>query len=144
MDIKDCVTFATEHPVCFLATNEGDQPRVRAVLLFFADEEGFYFVFLSPKDMVKQLKKNPKVEICFYNNAPDLSAAREMRITGRMELVHDSELTKRALKERGFIEGIIGRPLEPLLEIYRLHTGEGFFWTMNDILKEHELERIGF
>lgn len=144
MNIKDCVTFATQNPVCFLATADGDQPRVRPVLLFIADNEGFYFVLLSPKDMFKQLKTNPKVEVCFYNSAADLSLAKSMRITGRMEVVQDAELRKRALQERGFLEAIIGRPLEPILQVCRIHTGEGFFWTMADALKEHELERIGF
>lgn len=144
MNINDCITFATQNPVCFLATTEGNQPRVRAVLLFFANEEGFYFVFLSPKDMCKQMEKNPKVEICFYNNAADLSAGKSMRITGKMEIVRDAELTKRAMKERGFLEATIGRPLEPLLQVCRIHTGVSFFWTMADPLKEHELERIRF
>ena len=103
MNVKDCVTFATQNPVCFLATADGDQPRVRPVLLFFANEEGFYFVLLSPKDMFKQLKTNPKVEVCFYNSAADLSLAKSMRITGRMEVVQDAELRKRALQERGFL-----------------------------------------
>jgi len=112
--------------------------------MFFANEEGFYFVFMSPKDMCKQLQTNPKAEVCFYNSAADLSLAKSMRITGRMEVVQDAELKKRALQERGFLEAIIGRPLEPLLQVCRIHTGEGFFWTMPDALKEHELERVGF
>ena len=144
MNLADCIAFATEHPVCYLATSEGDQPRVRPVLLFFANVQGLYFVLLSPKDVCKQLQKNPKVEVCFYNYAADLSAAQSMRITGKMEIVHDAELTKRALKERGFLEAIIGRPLEPLIQVCRIHTGVGFLWTMADVLKEHELERVMF
>ena len=29
MDLHDYVAFATEHPICFLATEDGDQARVR-------------------------------------------------------------------------------------------------------------------
>ncbi len=41
MDFKDCVAFANEYPICFMATEEGEQPRVRALLQWFADERGF-------------------------------------------------------------------------------------------------------
>jgi uncharacterized pyridoxamine 5'-phosphate oxidase family protein len=31
MELKDCIKFANETPVCYLATAEGDQPSVRAL-----------------------------------------------------------------------------------------------------------------
>jgi uncharacterized pyridoxamine 5'-phosphate oxidase family protein len=43
MKKKEYVNFATANPVCYIATSFGDQPCVRAVLLLFADESGFYF-----------------------------------------------------------------------------------------------------
>jgi pyridoxamine 5'-phosphate oxidase len=144
MDLKDCVKFATENPVCYLATTEGDQPRVRALLMWFANEEGFHFATFSPKQMTKQLEKNPKVEICFYNNASDLGDAKAMRVTGEVHFLEDEELTKKIAKERGFLEQMAGQPLERLWRIFRLYTGEAHFWTMGDVLKEADLERIGF
>jgi pyridoxamine 5'-phosphate oxidase len=39
MDLKDCIEFANKNPVCWLATAEGDQPRVRGFLLWYTDEE---------------------------------------------------------------------------------------------------------
>ena len=55
MDLQECTKFATENPVCYLATADGDQPRVRVVLMWFADERGFYFAILSPKNVIKPL-----------------------------------------------------------------------------------------
>jgi len=43
MHINDCIQFSNAHPLCHLATAEGDQPRVRALGFWFADETGFYF-----------------------------------------------------------------------------------------------------
>ncbi len=34
MDVKDCMKFATKNPICYPATVDGDQPRVRALLLY--------------------------------------------------------------------------------------------------------------
>ena len=144
MDLQDCVKFASENPVCYVATMDGDQPRVRAFLMFFADESGFYFGTLSPKDFSKQLKKNPKVEVCFYNNPPELPDAKQMRVTGKIEFLDDKELVNRITQERAFLEQFAGQSLEGLWEVFRVHTGEAHFWTLPDALKKPELERIKF
>jgi len=140
--LKDCVTFATEHPICYLATEDGDQPRVRPLLLWFADERGFYFMTMSPKQFSAQLHVNPKVEVCFYNGATELPEAQMMRLTGLVEFVDDAELVKKVCDERAALEGIIGRPLEPIAEVFRIASGEARFWTLMDILKEPELETL--
>jgi pyridoxamine 5'-phosphate oxidase len=144
MNRQDCIQFANEHPVCFLATMDGDQPRVRTVLLVKADETGFYFDLLNTKNVVKQVQANPKVEVCFYNNASDLMAARQMRMTGVMELVKDETLIQKVAADRSFLDGLAGRPTAPLTMVYKLSQGKAFFWTMPDILKEASLERVEF
>ncbi len=144
MDLSDCTEFAAQHPICFLATQDGDQPRVRPLLLWFADVRGFYFMTMSPKRFCRQLHENPKVEVCFYNGAGELPAARMMRVTGLVEFVDDPGLVTRVAEERAALEGIIGRPLLPITEVFRIPSGEAWFWTLNDILKESELQRVGF
>jgi uncharacterized pyridoxamine 5'-phosphate oxidase family protein len=144
MDFQDCIKFANENPVCYVATQDGDQPRVRVFLMWFADENGFYFATLSPKEVSKQLKNNPKVELCFYNNPEELPNGRMMRVTGEVEFLDDEELKKKILEERAFLEELAGQPIEPLIEVFRINTGEAHFWTLPDVLKEPELERIKF
>jgi len=144
MKLQNCIQFASENPVCYLATNEGDQPRVRGLLMWFADDNGFHFATLSPKDMSQQMKNNPKVELCFYNNAPELQDAKMMRLTGEIELVEDKELHKKIVKERSFLGDIAHVDIDPLTEVWRINHGITHFWTMADVLKEKELERIKF
>lgn len=144
MDFQDCIKFANENPVCYVATQDGDQPRVRAFLMWFADENGFYFATLSPKEVSKQLKNNPKVEVCFYNNPEELQNGRMMRVTGKVEFLDDEELKNKILKERAFLEELAGKPIVPLIEVFRINTGEAHFWTLQDVLKEPELDRIKF
>jgi pyridoxamine 5'-phosphate oxidase len=135
MDLHDCTTFAAAHPICFLGSEDGDQARVRALLLWFADERGFYFMTMSPKRLSEQLHQNPKVEVCFYNGATELPDAKMMRVTGNVEFVDDTGLTHKVAEERAALEGIIGRPLEPITEVFRIGAGEAHFWTLMDILK---------
>ena len=144
MELEQCTGFATQHPICFMATQEGDQPRVRPLLLWFADTRGFYFMTMSPKRFSAQLHRNPKVEVCFYNGATELPKAKMMRLTGAVEFVDDPALVHKVSEERAALEGIIGRPLEPIAEVFRIASGEARFWTLMDILKEPELETLRF
>ena len=42
----------------YIATAEGDQPRVRAFAMWFCDNTGFYYHTGTPKKIFGQLKKN--------------------------------------------------------------------------------------
>ena len=144
MNLNECISFATEHPICYLASEDGDQARVRALLMWFADERGFYFMTMSPKRFSEQLHQNPKVEVCFYNGASELPDAKMLRVTGAVEFVDDADLARKAAQERSALEDIIGAPLEPITEVFRIGSGEARFWTLMDILKERELETVSF
>jgi uncharacterized pyridoxamine 5'-phosphate oxidase family protein len=142
MDFSDCVKFANENPVTFIATTEGDQPRVRAFAMWFADETGFYYHTGTPKAVWEQLVKNPKVELCFY--APgDVGAM--MRIKGDIEFVEDPALKERLVAERSWLLQIgISGPADPKLAVFRVAHGEAYFWTMEYNMREAEAPRVRF
>jgi pyridoxamine 5'-phosphate oxidase len=141
MDFKDCIKFANENRDCYLATVEGDQPRVRAMGMWYADETGFYFQSQSVKAMYKQLEKNPKVEICFF----DKGSFKMMRVYGLAKIVTDAKIRARCFEERPGVKrhGITG-PDDPLLAVFQVYTGEAYFWTMADSMKEASIPRIKF
>jgi pyridoxamine 5'-phosphate oxidase len=141
MDFKDCVKFANDNKTCYLATAEGDQPRVRAMGMWYADETGFYFQAQSVKALYKQIEKNPKVEI--YFNAKDMS--KVMRVYGKAKIVTDEKIRAKCIQERPFVKNFgITTPDNPLLAVFHVYTGEAYFWTMADSMKEASLPRIKF
>ena len=143
MNFQDCVKFANEHRVCFVATTEGNQPRVRALGMWFADEKGFYFQTESVKAICKQLKENNRVELCFH--APDPAPGTMLRVTGKVQLVSDLGLRTKVLADRPFLKGVgIKGPEDPLLVVFHVYSGEAYFWTMANNMKESEIERIKF
>ena len=144
MDLQDCIKFAKENPMCAVSTMDGDQPRVRTLQLDWADETGFYFAVIPLKEVSKQLHRNPKVEVCFYNRAAQIMETRQMRLTAEIEFIDDEEAVNRAYQLRAALEPIVGRPLKPLTEVFRISHGEAHFWTIPDILKEPQLERVRF
>ena len=143
MNFQDCVEFANEHRVCHIATAEGDQPRVRALGMWFADDRGFFFQTESVKAIYKQLQSNNKVELCFH--APGPNSGTVLRIAGKVEWVTDLALKSRVLEERPFLEGLgVTGPEDPLLALFCVSSGEAYFWTIAQNMKEAEIERIKF
>ena len=141
MDIKECAKFANENKNCYLATVEGDQPRVRVLGMWFADETGFYFQSQSCKAICQQLQKNNKVEGYFASK--DFS--KVMRVSGKVKFVDDVPLRTRCIQERPNVRKLgITEPGTPLLSVFHLYTGEAYFWTFADSMKEANIPRIKF
>jgi pyridoxamine 5'-phosphate oxidase len=137
--IKDCADFANANTTCYLATCDGDQPHVRAMGMWFADETGFYFQSQTVKALYKQLEKNPRVELSFTDGNTVL------RVTGKSKFVTDEAILIRCIEERPIVKKIgITEPSNPLLAVFHVYTGEAFFWTFADSMKEASLPRIKF
>ena len=140
MDFEDYIKFANENPICYVATEDGNQPRVRAFRLWYADESGFYFHTGTTKNVYRQLQSNHRVEVCFCTPRFD----KMMRVTGVAEFIDNPSLKKRLVEERPFLKAIIKGLDDPLLTILRIPKGEAHFWTMADNLKESEILRVQF
>jgi len=137
MNINDCISFTNENPVCYIATEEGDQPRVRAFGFWFADETGFYFQTSTVKEIPHQLKKNPRTEVCFYKHSGMIGTM--LRITGVVEFVDDMKLRERAFIDRPFLKSFGLTVDSPALVIFRIAHGQAHFWTMETNLKGKEI-----
>ena len=141
MNFKEYVDFANENKTCYLATVDGDQPRVRCLGMWYADETGFYFQAQTVKAMCKQLEKNPNVEV--YFNAKNFS--RIMRVSGKVKFIEDTEIRQKCIDERPFVKNFgITEPGNPLLAVFHLYTGEAYFWTMKDSMNEDKIPRVKF
>jgi pyridoxamine 5'-phosphate oxidase len=135
--MKNLITFANENRICFLATAEDDQPRVRALGFWFADESGFYFQTGEMKEFYKQLKKNPKTEVCFYKAGSGSGAM--MRISGKVEFLDDKKLKEKCLVDRPFLKSLGMTADSPKLILFRIAHGKAHIWTMENNLKPKEL-----
>jgi uncharacterized pyridoxamine 5'-phosphate oxidase family protein len=143
-EFKDCIEFANQNPMCYMATNEGDQPRVRAMGMYEADENGFTFHTGLKKALAKQLMVNNKLEVIFHrmDNPEDLGTV--LRIKGEVEFLDDTALRARVLEDRPFLKELVTGPEDKSLFVFRISKGEAFFWTMENNTREDEIERIAF
>ncbi len=136
MDLKDCIKFTNENPICYLATAEGDQPHVRALGFWFADETGFYFQTTSFKEFPNQIIKNPKIEVCFYKHEGMIGTM--LRISGKAEFIEDKKLREKAMNDRPFLKSFGLTVDSPKMVIFRISHGIAHFWTMDKNLAPKE------
>ena len=126
MTSNEILKLVNENPAFHLATVDGDQPRVRGMLLFRADENGFIFHTASTKDVFRQMKENPKAEMCFS------CGGTQIRVTGVMEQVFDEELRAEifAHPSRKFLQAWIANGIDNLLQVFIMKDCSAVTWTM--------------
>ena len=76
--LKKCGTY-------YLATVDGDQPRVRPFGTVNIFEDKLYIQTGKVKDVSKQIQKNPKVEICGFTEGTWVRVAGELVRDDRIE-----------------------------------------------------------
>jgi uncharacterized pyridoxamine 5'-phosphate oxidase family protein len=146
IDFEKCVQFANDHPTCYVATVDGDQPRVRAFGMWFADKDGFFFSTGKTKSIYRQLVANPKVELCFYappERAPEdggrVDIGTLMRASGTVRFLDDAGLKQRLFDERPFLRSVAENTV-----IVHVQNGEAWFWKWENNLLEADVKRIPF
>ena len=82
-NVEKVCQFLDDAGVYFLATADGDQPRVRAFGTSLVFGGKLYIQTGKVKPVSRQIAANPKVELCAYKDG------RWLRVTG--ELVNDED-----------------------------------------------------
>ena len=83
--MEKVVQFLKEAETYYLATVEGDQPRVRPFGTVNVFEGKLYIQTGKVKDVSKQIHANPKVEICAFHDGKWLRVAGELIEDDRLE-----------------------------------------------------------
>ncbi len=129
MTTEQIYEFLQTNPVCYLATVEGDQPRVRGMMLYKADPTGLLFHTGSMKELCQHMKLNPKVEVCFA------SQDMQVRIAGMAEFVDDLELKKQIAEDRPFMKPWLEQHGFDFLAVFRVVNCQAAVWTMTTNLE---------
>ncbi len=144
-ELKEVFDFANQNPSCWFATSVDDQPYVRGMLMWFADETGFYFHTAGSKRMCGQIQKNPKVALGFIKNADDEVKFSTLHVEGIVEEVHEKELFDRLFEERHWLwDNIANAGVDAEVVIYRVAHGKAYIWDMTKNVHESEIPRVEF
>ena len=84
MEKEEAIDVVRDAGFGFMATMEGDQPRVRPMMPYLTEDGELLLGLLDRSRVIPQIKANPKVEVCFVD--------RKMwycRVTGTAALSKD-------------------------------------------------------
>lgn len=131
---EEILKLINENPAFHLATMDGDQPRVRGMLLFRADENGIIFHTASTKDVYAQIMKNPKAEMCFQCKGV------QVRVTGTLELLNDDSLKEEIFNHptRKFLQAWKENGIDGLLQVFCMKNPTAVLWTMETNFDEKQ------
>lgn len=126
MDKQEIFKILNSNPAFHLATMDGDQPRVRGMLLFKADENGIIFHTSSAKDLFKQIEKNNKVELCFN------SSEIQVRVSGELVIDTDKALREEIFNHpsRAFLRAWEKMGIADLVTVFRVKNAVATTWTL--------------
>ena len=141
MELNEILKFVTDNPISFFATLEGDQPKVRALQLFSADKTGLYYSMDANKDVYKQLKVNPKVEVCFFD--PKSKIGDMVRVTGKVEFVQDIEMKQKVIEARPFLKQMGITAESPVFRIMKVAKCQAHHWSRASMMEPKKYIQFG-
>ncbi len=141
MDIDDYIKFANQNPISYIATADGDQPRVRGMLMWYADKTGLYYNTGATKEFYSQMKANPKVEVCFFDTKA--KGMDQMRVTGQIEFIEDMTIREKLIEARPFLKQMGFGADSPKLIVFRVAKCIAHFWTWDTNLQPKQYIRFG-
>lgn len=120
MNKQEIVEFIRRNPVAYMATLDisGGKPHVRAMRTYSADEDGIVFNMETPKDVYKEILKNPEVELCYFANGV------QIRISGRMVELTDPDLKREHAANRPILHPGVAREGLDYIGIFILRHGK--------------------
>jgi uncharacterized pyridoxamine 5'-phosphate oxidase family protein len=97
----------------YLATMDGDQPRLRPVSPVKTDGFTVYVANLRNYNKTEEISANPKVELCYLDDHHD-----QVRITGRAEVVADRIVRQEIWDANPLLRQYLGDLDNPQLIVY--------------------------
>jgi general stress protein 26 len=99
----------------YLASIDGDQPRLRLVSPVRTDGFTVYVANLRRYHKTHEIAANPKVELCYLDEDHN-----QVRITGVAQVVHDTATLQAIWKSNPLLRNYLGSIDNPELIVYRI------------------------
>lgn len=126
MNKQEIFDYISKTTFIYLATVDGDKPRVRAMAVIEAGENGIIINTGKMKDVYKQLCANPNAEICCFDPAKGI----QIRVSGVLEQTTDRAIQDRVLEKLPFLKPFVEKNGYESLATYILKNGVASIWTM--------------
>ena len=128
--LQECRTF-------YVATTDGDQPRVRPFGLVIEHEGKLWFGTANTKEVYRQLKANPRIEISATSPAMEW-----VRLSGKAVFESNAEVKRKAFELLPMLANIYHGPEDPVFEVFYLADAEAVFQGMGNYGAKPEVGRF--
>ncbi len=122
--MNEVLQFLTENPTFYLATVDGNTPKVRPFGFVMNYDGKLCFCTNNQKDVYKQLKTNPKFEVCTASKTGEW-----MRLLGKAVFITSRETKKAALDTAPSLRKIYSED-DTIYEIFYADEAEATFYSM--------------
>ncbi|GHU71176.1 NimC/NimA family protein [Clostridia bacterium] len=123
--MTEILDFLTECKTFYLATVDGDKPKVRPFGFVMELEGKLYFGTNESKPSFQQLKKNPNIEISATNANNEW-----LRLSGEAVFDTRPEVKAKVFEVAPHLRGMYDRPDSPVLAPFYVKNGEAIFSSM--------------
>ena len=111
--------FNETAPIAYLATVDGDRPRVRPMVVLGGEGNCVYLAAASVSDKITQIADNPHVEICYMD-----AEQNHLRINGTAEVTDDAALKRRLWQENGDLRRYFASAEDPRFALLKVTIAE--------------------
>ncbi len=123
--MKRVLEFLRSSRVFYLATVDGDQPRVRPLGFFMEFEGRLYLGVGTHKNVYRQVRENPKIEVCAVGGMGEW-----MRITATAVIDQRQEVVDYSLESMPSLREIYNEKTGYTIGTFYLKNAEAVFYDM--------------
>lgn len=123
--MNDVFQFLTDNPTFYLATVDGNLPKVRPFGFVMIFDGKLCFCTNNQKNVYKQLKVNPHFEVSTTSKTGEW-----LRLTGKAVFITSRESKQAALDAAPFL-GKLYKSDDAIFEIFYVADGEATFFQMD-------------
>jgi uncharacterized pyridoxamine 5'-phosphate oxidase family protein len=124
-EVDEVLNFLSQVKTFYLATVEGDKPKVRPFGFFMEFEGKLYFGTNETKPSFWQLKMNPNIEISATNADNEW-----LRLSGNAVFDYRPEAKAKAFEVAPYLSGMYTKPDSPVLALFYVENAEADFCSL--------------
>ncbi|TGE36180.1 pyridoxamine 5-phosphate oxidase [Desulfosporosinus fructosivorans] len=125
--MKEILKYITEAKTFYIATTDGDKPKVRPFGFIMEFENKLYFCTSNQKDVCKQLVANPNFEVCTMSGN-----TQWIRLQGKAVFDSNPAAKAKAFEVMPGLASIYKSSDNPSFEVFYVSEGKATFYSFMD------------
>lgn len=127
--MNEVLKFLQDNPTFYLATVDGNIPKVRPFGFVMNYEDKLHFCTSNPKDVYKQLKVNPHFEVSTTSKTGEW-----LRLKGKAVFNTNKQSRQAALDAAPFLNNMFSVD-DSIFELFYIENAEAIFYNMKGVFK---------